>query len=788
MDSNFVKSYTSFIGILVSARPEYLSLVLGKVAQSFTYQSGLQALEAGLPESSSAPLTRRVVYDRIHYLLRHLLSLVPTLPSTLQPLLYRNFPHKRQNRAYQVAYIRNMLRVMEYCPEIADKLLSSIIDRAIQIDVEIQVELEELEAVEAIQEQAELFELDPFDTVVGQEESADDSGSDDDPDIGDNFSDLSSEAGEVEEDDPKTVDAPLDVDHIHDMVGKLDSILKLIFDHFSRANTTLPPDRPLSGPISRTDSPLPPPDAFGNTGSPNLVSAENSKDQLRTQFHTLLAIFDRTILRTFKSRYTQFLLFWYASLDPEFSDTFQGELVSKALLEADQPVVTRAAAASYIAGFVSRATFVDRECARSVVRILCQFLRSQLDLYETLGSSVPRHAAGLAPLNVIYAVAQAVFLIFCFRWRDLMEDEDEEVDEFSSSPSHGSKNKWMDALAIVQRIVNSALNPLKFCSENVVFQFARVAQATGFVYVYPIIEANRRFDFTPSASSTPHANGASTSSVHSPIFGNNMLGELNTFFPFDPYKLPKTSSYIEGVYREWSAVAIDDEEEEEDEEGDQGVSAMPGRPISGAPSSQDRETETLGASFGGMSITSRVCARGWPDIGTYMILHVGERTVRRVTYQTTLPVATIVERIDKATNRSKAEGHSLPTLAEMKTREDVEALMDQAVGDTFAFFVEQNHGNWLQAIFGPQSPEVHAYSIGNVLIAQTLLKHDPVAGLYVPPKLLVTGPRSADGPGAKVIYDVPSTLILMDENVELQKAAEALDEKLDEFIRRMISV
>lgn len=98
-------------------------------------ESGLQALDAGVPESSSSPLTRRVVYDRLHYLLKHVLALIPTLPSTLQPLLVRNFPHKRQNQASQVTYIRNLLRVSEYCPELADRILATIVDRAIQIDV-----------------------------------------------------------------------------------------------------------------------------------------------------------------------------------------------------------------------------------------------------------------------------------------------------------------------------------------------------------------------------------------------------------------------------------------------------------------------------------------------------------------------------------------------------------------------------------------------------------------------------------------------------------------------------
>lgn len=39
LDTATVRSYTVFMGMLVSARPEYLSLVLGKIAHGFTYRS-----------------------------------------------------------------------------------------------------------------------------------------------------------------------------------------------------------------------------------------------------------------------------------------------------------------------------------------------------------------------------------------------------------------------------------------------------------------------------------------------------------------------------------------------------------------------------------------------------------------------------------------------------------------------------------------------------------------------------------------------------------------------------
>lgn len=110
-------------------------VLLGHFQYQFITESSIQALEAGMPEGSASPLTRRMIYDRLHYLLQHLISLIPTLPSTLQPLLVRSFPHKRQSQVAQTTYIRNLLRISAYCPELADKILATIIDRTIQIDV-----------------------------------------------------------------------------------------------------------------------------------------------------------------------------------------------------------------------------------------------------------------------------------------------------------------------------------------------------------------------------------------------------------------------------------------------------------------------------------------------------------------------------------------------------------------------------------------------------------------------------------------------------------------------------
>ncbi|KAG5733538.1 RNA polymerase I-specific transcription initiation factor rrn3 [Termitomyces sp. T112] len=617
LDSATVKSYTEFIGMLISARPEYLSLVLEKIAQGFTYQYGLKALDTCIPEGSSRPLTRRVIYDRLHYMLQHLLSLVPTLPSTLQPFLVRNFPHKRQKEVTHITYIRNLLRVSFYCPELADKILATIVDRAIQIDVEIQVELEELDEQEAGQEV--VFELDPFDTVVGQEGDDADSedGSDDDDDDDGDLSDISSTA-EVMDDDIKNPELPPNFAHLQDMVKKLDSILTLIFDHFHRNHTLitttgnlplpspLPDLPPIDGSPSMSSLSIPsstpalspqvqPPKKANPSGNktktslrqeqPAADSPERRRDILRTQFHTLLAIFDRTILRTFKSRYTQFLLFWYTSLDPEFADIFQGMLVERALLESSTdgfshistPIVTRAAAASYIGSFVSRATFVDREDTRRVVGVLCEFLKAHLDRVEEImrEGGTGAEIGGMAQHTVFYAVAQTVFLIFCFRWRDLLEDEEGD-DEFLIGRKTEGGTRWIPQLGVLQRVVTSILNPLRVCSANVVAQFARIAHATDFLYCYTILETNKRSEYVPNNTATADrakqglALGQQQPRL-TPVIPPSLLDEatnpeLNTFFPFDPYRLPKSHTYIQGIYREWSSVALDDDDDDDDDE------------------------------------------------------------------------------------------------------------------------------------------------------------------------------------------------------------------------------
>jgi RNA polymerase I-specific transcription initiation factor RRN3 len=141
-------------------------------------------------------------------------------------------------------------------------------------------------------------------------------------------------------------------------------------------------------------------------------------------------------------------------------------------------------------------------------------------------------------------------------------------------------------------------------------QFARIAQHTGFAYCHGIIESNRRALWSTPATPVKGAlsvpptptGGIRRAGPQVTLAEDEIEADLNAFFPFDPYKLSRSHTYLDGIYREWRMVAIEDREESDDEEDEVDDTVTLVR--------QDEENEDeearLGASFTEMSITSPI--------------------------------------------------------------------------------------------------------------------------------------------------------------------------------------
>lgn len=155
-------------------------------------------------------------------------------------------------------------------------------------------------------------------------------------------------------------------------------------------------------------------------------------------------------------------------------------------------------------------------------------------------------------------------------------------------------------------------------------QFARVAQATDFIYCYTILEKNKRKDTSTSSSISKSAGASSGRNslssmlalLQSKVLFEPAGIELTTFFPFDPYRLPKSNVFIQGVYREWSSVAIDEDEDSDEDDSDEDLEDNGGDSseadiarrsahldIPKNATARKSDDEGLGESLGAMSIS-----------------------------------------------------------------------------------------------------------------------------------------------------------------------------------------
>lgn len=551
---DFSRSWCRFVCALVSARVEWANSVLERIVKAFRWKSNWLPLQpfntTSNTASNSSPTTaspaprqeqptRRLLYTRCHLLLRALLTLVPTLPSSLNPLLIKHFPHKREGKREQSTYARNILFITQYESQVAETVWRVVLDRAIGLDVEIQIELDDVEDEEDDDDDENESDdesgIDPFDLVIDDEEEDDDDEDDEDDDgIGgggglDDISDDEADRSDEEGSNAGAAESEAQIaqrEHkVREMVGKLDSILKVCFDHLDRIGkgkgrqqnelvldsrstwlseflgtaaggggsrsrassssaSTPTLERSQSSSTLRADAEseelgaaLPPPSGISRTRttSPSRSSPESDEALRSTKdalFRQLLNLFGRSILPTFKCRHVQFLLFWFCSLDNDFADYFLGFLIHKAIyagsanedgLEGStgdqrgggsvggesksdapagrargEPIVLRQAAASYVASFVSRAKYVSPPYTRTVVFNLCSYLEAHLEAYSNAvafvnstsglnGVDEKTQRLALAPPGseehaIFYAVAQAVFYIFCFRWQDLQQN------------------------------------------------------------------------------------------------------------------------------------------------------------------------------------------------------------------------------------------------------------------------------------------------------------------------------------------------------------------------------
>ena len=108
-----------------------------------------------------------------------------------------------------------------------------------------------------------------------------------------------------------------------------------------------------------------------------------------------------------------------------------------------------------------------------------------------------------------------------------------------------------------------------------------------------------------------------------------------------------------------------------------------------------------------------------------------------------------------------------------------ERVRDAEGSSGFILFLKVEHGPWLARVgIGGRAA---VYTIGNPLIAQTMIRHNIEVGLNVPVRVLIYE-HAATKTGC-IGYDLPSSLMARLNNEQITAAAKLLDDKLAALAR-----
>jgi uncharacterized protein (DUF302 family) len=121
------------------------------------------------------------------------------------------------------------------------------------------------------------------------------------------------------------------------------------------------------------------------------------------------------------------------------------------------------------------------------------------------------------------------------------------------------------------------------------------------------------------------------------------------------------------------------------------------------------------------------------------------------------------------------------TAMSVRKLEEFETLVQAQEGSSgFMRFLTIDH-SWM-AHYGSKARS-RMYTIGNPLIARTMLRHSIAAGLNVPIRIFIY--EDLDSGTTRFAYDLPSSLMSVLQNDEVTAAAKKLDEKLIALARHV---
>lgn len=469
--------------------------------------------------------------QRCHAFLATLLRLCPKARAELFPVMSTNTPYRARPEAALMWYYRQCLDVLRYHPTLRSPLLELLIDKCLELDVEIKIS-------------------DQGEAAIDDDNDNNDNGAVFDLELGTN-----TETTEAPlEPSPAAVEATVD-----EMANKLDALMLMLFQFLDRASQ----DRGLCG-----------------------------DDPTSVLYDVLSRVFESSILICHKSKFVQFLVFYLCGLegrtpspdsDPHIAPAvvFHRDFCSKLIgvvLDPYRATATRQSGACYLASFVSRASFVTPETVCEAVSALLRWAEAYLRCLNSTpnqsrcNADDSREQCNLHSL--FYTVCQSTFYIMCFRGAEALAFYRSAVESQSTELLRCvdlSRDRWT-------HLCSHPTQPLRFCLESVRVEFLTLSRAQNLMDAITCDALDRTaatHSATSQLSSSAHATPASvgrrrrrpvsaiktaaTLEKERQAGGVGGLGKgknpLDSFFPFDPYLLRRSHTFVEPFYIHWCGVA-----------------------------------------------------------------------------------------------------------------------------------------------------------------------------------------------------------------------------------------
>ena len=495
-DESFVRLYIKVLGNLAAAKSGFLGKILHTLVDLLGEQRTRRLRGLRIVRQNQ-------IHSRARRAIAYLLNLVPAASSTLAQVIQRKLTMDYQKPQERLLYTKNLLMLLEHAQELKGAVLGMITSELVKLDVSVQVDMEDYAedlGDEIVQEVASSQTLVNSASQMSLSEATDDDGG----------STTSDSSEDYENDlDPVEVQRRKVMAHLE----TVDAIMDLLFEYYHSLVL-----------------------------SPSLQVSDDAMNLLTMHFNNL-------ILPTYRSRHAQFLIFHFSQTSSVFVDKYATTCIAT-LLDHNQSPVLRQTAGSYLAGFVGRGARVPLPVIKDSFQLLC-------DELETLRRELEPSCRGpdLKKYASFYSMMQAIMYIFCFRWRDLANDKEDDSDDEREVEQYQFPDAIKRTLTLA---VNSALNPLRICTPDIVNQFAETCYRLNFLYLFPKVESNKYVRL--SNMRRDHAIGQ----IERDLGWVGESGMLEGYFPFDPYRLPRSRKWIADDYVEWKGLPGDEEDNEND--------------------------------------------------------------------------------------------------------------------------------------------------------------------------------------------------------------------------------